>query len=202
MSIINEIIVNFHKWYIMFMNIFNKKWGTMPKILDQVENKILEAAKKQIFEEGIIDFSLRTIAKECDIAVSTIYNYYKNKEKLIETIILEDWFAALYKMDVGIENASLIEEGFLVICTSIRDFIAKYNKAWSQFHGSIYSIASRHQLLLDQIKVRIERILEKFEYEEDKKMSNILAECVLACSTHVEISETEYLYCIHRLFNK
>ena len=174
----------------------------MPKILDQVENKILEAAKKQIFEEGIIDFSLRTIAKECDIAVSTIYNYFKNKEKLIETIIFEDWFAALYKMDVGIENASAIEEGFMIICTSIRDFVSKYDNAWSQFHGSIYSISSRHQLLIDQIKVRIERILDKFGYVEDKKMSNILAECVLACSTRVEISQTEYLYTIHRVFNR
>ena len=174
----------------------------MPKILDQVENKIIEAAKRQIFEEGNIDFSLRTIAKECDIAVSTIYNYFKNKEKLVESILLEDWFEALYNMDIGIENASLIEEGFLVICTSIREFVSKYDHSWSKFHGSIYSISSRHQLLLDQIKIRIERILDKFEYIEEKKMSNVLAECVLTCSTHFGINEDEYIVFIKKIFNK
>ena len=174
----------------------------MPKILDHVENKIIEAAKKQIFEEGNIDFSLRTIAKECDIAVSTIYNYFKNKDSLVVAILLDDWFAALYKMDIGIEKSTKIEESFLVVCNSIREFVLKYEQTWSKFHGSIYSIASRHQLLLEQIKIRIELILDKFGYIEEKKMSNVLAECVLTCSTHVAINENEFEYFIKRMFIK
>ena len=172
----------------------------MPKLLDQIQNKIIEVTKKHIFEEGICDISLRAIAKECEIAPSTIYNYFKNKDDLIAMVISEDWFEVITKMDNGIEESSNVEEAFSVMYLTMRDFVRKYMNVWSQFQGSMHSISSRHHLLLNQIKTRVEIILDKYEYLDMKNICNVLSETILTCSTHSEINEDEYLNFIKIIF--
>jgi len=57
------------------MNVFIK----MPKILENVEEKIIEEAEGILLNEGYSALSLRKLAKKSHIAVGTIYNYFKDK---------------------------------------------------------------------------------------------------------------------------
>lgn len=174
----------------------------MPKILDQMRDKILECAKNRLFEEGVNNFSLRDIAKDCDIAVGTIYNYFKSKELLIATIMLEDWKNILNKMDEGFINVCSIEEGFLLMYHSMQEFIQIYENIWSQSNASKNTSYSRHDLLQEQIKTRVDNLLSKFSYEDEKCMNIVLSECVLSCALHKEIDEKDYMFFIHRIFRK
>ena len=55
----------------------------MPKIIDGLQMQILKEAKPQAFKNGYSKMTIRSVAKACDIAVGTIYNYYPSKEFLM-----------------------------------------------------------------------------------------------------------------------
>lgn len=63
----------------------------MPKIQLNVKNRVLESTKKMIADTGNTDFTMRDIAKDCGIALGTIYNYYPSKAELIIDIVADLW---------------------------------------------------------------------------------------------------------------
>ncbi len=63
----------------------------MPKIIENVREQILTVAKKQLSEQGYKKTTIRSVAKECEIAVGTVYNYFKSKDILIASFVLQDW---------------------------------------------------------------------------------------------------------------
>ncbi|MCZ0703072.1 AcrR family transcriptional regulator [Natronobacillus azotifigens] len=67
----------------------------MPKIIENVEEKIFDSVVQLISQHGYSAISMRMIAKESGIAVGTLYNYYADKEKLTTTVILQSWLETL-----------------------------------------------------------------------------------------------------------
>lgn len=63
----------------------------MPKIIENVREQLLAVAKKQIEERGYANTTIRSVAGECGLAVGTVYNYFKSKDMLIATFVVEDW---------------------------------------------------------------------------------------------------------------
>ena len=63
----------------------------MPKIIKDLENKLIAEAQKQIEEAGYGNMTIRSIAKACGVGVGTVYNYFPSKEALIATYLLADW---------------------------------------------------------------------------------------------------------------
>ena len=63
----------------------------MPKIIKNLESKLIEEAKKQIEESGYGTMTIRSVAKACGVGVGTVYNYFSSKEALVATHLLEDW---------------------------------------------------------------------------------------------------------------
>lgn len=63
----------------------------MPKIIANLESRLIEEAKKQIEESGYGAMTIRSVAKACGVGVGTVYNYFPSKEALVATHLLEDW---------------------------------------------------------------------------------------------------------------
>lgn len=63
----------------------------MPKIIENLEAKLIAEARRQIEESGYGAMTIRSVAKECGVGVGTVYNYFPSKEALIATHLLEDW---------------------------------------------------------------------------------------------------------------
>ena len=63
----------------------------MPKIIKNLENKLIEEAKKQIEKDGYGAVTIRSIANACGVGVGTVYNYFSSKEALLATYMLADW---------------------------------------------------------------------------------------------------------------
>ncbi len=54
---------------------------------EDIRNTILEVAKKSFISKGYRHTSMREIAKEADVTLSNIYNYFKNKDEILEIIL-------------------------------------------------------------------------------------------------------------------
>ena len=63
----------------------------MPKIIENLESRLIEEAKKQIEEAGYGAMTIRSVAKACGVGVGTVYNYFSSKEDLVAIHLLEDW---------------------------------------------------------------------------------------------------------------
>ena len=63
----------------------------MPKILEDIQERILDAVRERIAGEGWNAVNIRTLAKRCGIASGTIYNYYPSREAILAAVISRDW---------------------------------------------------------------------------------------------------------------
>ena len=63
----------------------------MPKIIENLESRLISEAKKQIEESGYGAMTIRSVAKGCGVGVGTVYNYFPSKDDLLATYMLSDW---------------------------------------------------------------------------------------------------------------
>ena len=63
----------------------------MPKIIENLKDRLIAEAEKQIEASGYNAVNIRSIAKACGVGVGTVYNYFPSKEALIATHLLDDW---------------------------------------------------------------------------------------------------------------
>lgn len=63
----------------------------MPKIIENLKETIILESRKLLTDKGYENFNVREIAKKCNIALGTFYNYFSTKDELILEIVREDW---------------------------------------------------------------------------------------------------------------
>lgn len=164
----------------------------MPKIIEGAKEKILQNARRRLFEEGYTHLSLREVAKESGIATGTIYNYFASKDYLIACVIMEDWQVALEKMEHCVESASNPKDGILGICEAIMDFRTIYAEVWNQPSVAASATAGRwahHQVLCEQIAEKVETLLKRLGDERGLRFSKLVAEMLLAASGDEMVKE-------------
>ena len=54
---------------------------------EDLRQNILDAAEKEFLKKGFKEASMRTIAKKANTTLGNIYNYFKNKEELLEAVL-------------------------------------------------------------------------------------------------------------------
>lgn len=59
----------------------------MRVLKDDKYKSILRAARKEFILRGLKDASMRTIAKDANVGLSNIYNYFKNKDEIFLEIV-------------------------------------------------------------------------------------------------------------------
>lgn len=63
----------------------------MPKIIENLESRLIEEARKQIETSGYGAVTIRSVAKACGVGIGTVYNYFPAKDDLLATYLLSDW---------------------------------------------------------------------------------------------------------------
>lgn len=177
----------------------------MPKVLPGLKEKLLAAARAQLFAGGYTALSLRGIAGECGIAVGTIYNYFENKDTLVASVMLVDWQQALRQMDDRCAAAGDIPQGILAMHGAISGFAALYRPVWNQFSaagGSSDALNSRHRMLRGQLEQRLGGLLTRFGREGDMVLAPLLAETILAAAVQPDITPHSMEQLMTRLFKE
>lgn len=124
----------------------------MPKIIENVRELLLDTAKKQIKERGYANTTIRSVAGECGLAVGTVYNYFRSKDMLIATFVVEDWNS--YLSDIRGANLSDPQMALHNIYDALIHFSEKHRSLFSDPEAAkVYSavFSERHKTLRSQI---------------------------------------------------
>lgn len=82
----------------------------MPKIIHNLNARIEQAAMELFNTYDYNQVDMKMIAKKCNIAVGTLYNYYPNKKQLFIHVLEESWSTTSHSLDEIYEMALLPEE--------------------------------------------------------------------------------------------
>jgi AcrR family transcriptional regulator len=100
--------------------------GNVPKIIENIRETILAKGKEMLIEESYKNFNIRKLAKNCEIGLGTLYNYFDNKEVLVYHIFLSDWESTMKLADELKEEKLSIREKLHMIYTSLETFVSQY----------------------------------------------------------------------------
>ena len=70
----------------------------MPRKIENVREKLMAEAKRQVNENGFAALSVRSVAKGVGICLGTVYSYFPSKESLVIAFMTEDWNLCRDKM--------------------------------------------------------------------------------------------------------
>ena len=76
----------------------------MPKIIQNLQEKILEAAEILFSKHGYDDVDVRAISNKAGIAVGTLYNYFPDKKSLFIEIFKKSWKKTFSRLEYIIQS--------------------------------------------------------------------------------------------------
>lgn len=90
------------------------------------KEELLAAAKHIVYQEGLDQLNIRRLAKECGIALGSVYNYFPSKSDLIFGVI-EDFWMHMFHDDLCAMNQPMsfpdfFEEVYEKLCVSLNEF--------------------------------------------------------------------------------
>lgn len=174
----------------------------MPKIIEDLENRILVAARKRLLDQDLSSFSARAIADDCKIAVGTIYNYYKDLDSLLAAVMAEDWIEEMNRAGLALEEASSFEEGISLLYGAIHRFSMKYENVWQSYpSGKSFSIRYRHlhKILHEQILEHVRHLDGRFQKNMTSGRMNMLSVLIISAAQEMTVAEEDFVSFIREM---
>lgn len=86
--------------------------------------EIMRVSRKIVSERGLPALNMRALAKECGIALGTLYNYYSDKDELVVAAIESVWQDILEKSapDSGVRFSQYITQTYAHIIEKLKDY--------------------------------------------------------------------------------
>ena len=132
----------------------------MPKIIENLPEKLAEEARRQILESGYSALTIRSVAKGCGVGIGTVYNYYASKEELVAAFMLDDWKACIAAINSCSKSAHGREPVLWSIYENLIQFLKLHEKIFQDESAGVgFSGGSSkyHALLRSQLAAPIRR---------------------------------------------
>lgn len=176
----------------------------MPKIIENVRGMIISEATRQLNEGSYDSVTIRGIAKGCGIGLGTFYNYFKSKDMLIASFLLEDWMLRVKKLNNASDNKDDPMVIVEMIYTEVNSFIDKHKnifhstEARKSFRNSVFDY---HSVLRSQIAEPISKVCCRMGFEDYAFLSEFTAEAILVWAVEGKSFE-EVSAILNKLFIK
>jgi len=132
----------------------------MPKIIENLENRLKAEARKQIETIGYAAMTVRSVAAACGVGVGTVYNYYSSKDDLAAAYMLEDWDRCIAVIERAGAGASGPEPVVRCVYEQLRAYVQRHqavlmdDAAAASFGGSF---SRYHKILRSQLAAPLAR---------------------------------------------
>ena len=152
----------------------------MPKIIENLEERLIQEARRQIAESGYGATTIRSVAKGCGVGVGTVYNYFPSKEALVATFMLSDWKQSMAVAEAVSDHTDSTETVARCLYDQLQLFVRRHQAilldeaAASGFSGSF---SKYHGLLRSQLAAPLAKFC-RTEYQAE-----FIAEALLTWTT-------------------
>jgi AcrR family transcriptional regulator len=102
----------------------------LSRIIENPKQLILGKAKEILYNQGYHKLSMRSLSKECDIALGTIYNYYPTKKELIVEMMADYWQNYLDSVEEIVNSNEDIYIKLNGIFNELEIFIKNFRQYW------------------------------------------------------------------------
>ena len=128
---------------------------------------ILKASRELIKAKGMNAINMRSVAEASNIAVGSIYNYFKSKEELTIAVIGSVWFDIFHPSNVCLESDSFIDSIDLIFKS-----LEKGNKKYPNFfsaHSTMIFGKNKYKgvNMMNTIIKHMKEILEEKKYIQE-----------------------------------
>ena len=133
----------------------------MPKIIENLEARLIQEAKQQIESSGYSAMTIRSVAKGCGVGVGTVYNYFSSKDDLLATYLLSDWNGCI----AAIHAVSTYSDSPKPVLFCIYDQLLQYaarHQAIFQDEAAVATFTGSFSRYHGLLRSQISEPLEKF----------------------------------------
>ena len=154
----------------------------MPKIIENLREKIIQEAKDQIAINGYESVTIRNIAKGCEIGLGTFYNYFKSKDMLIASFLYDDWKERIANITDKYQNESDPMVVVHALYEEVNSFIKSYNAIFtapSAIKTCSTTAPGYHKFVRNQVAAPIRNSCILAGFENADFLSLFVAESVI-----------------------
>lgn len=163
----------------------------MPKIIENIRERLLEEAKRQVEESGYSSMTIRSVAAACGVGTGTVYNYFPSKDMLVASFMLEDWMQCIESISEKSKQAETVREALYGMYQELLVYKEKYANLFSDENaeaGYAASFTQRHHLLCEQLADSI----QTWTSQQEKADSTFLAEFVAENMLNLTMSGKDF----------
>lgn len=135
----------------------------MPKIIEHLDDRLLEEAGKQLESAGYSAMTIRSVAKACGVGVGTVYNYYPSKDILVASYLLSDWNGCVRAIHAVSDAAESPEPVMAAIVQQLLAFAGRHQAIFrdeAAAAGFSGSFGSYHATLRGQLAQPLRRFCD------------------------------------------
>lgn len=148
----------------------------MPKIIENLREKLVQEAQRQVEELGYANLTIRSVAAACNVGVGTVYNYFSSKDALVAAFLLEDWQSCIAAIDIQARQAQTAAPVLKCIHSQLLAFTARHQALFAD-EAAVASFSGSPSPYHSMLRRQLARPLRRFA--ADDFTAEFIAEALL-----------------------